>query len=80
VPIPSAVGFALILPPILTIGTAFGAVITAVWRKFSAPGEKGSLELFGAPVASGLIAGEAIVGAILLPILALLLELIKPYL
>ncbi|MFA5076600.1 MAG: OPT/YSL family transporter [Patescibacteria group bacterium] len=80
VPIPSALGFALILPPFLTLGTALGAVVTAVWRKFSASGEKGSLELFGAPVASGLIAGEVIVGAILLPVLALLMELIKPYL
>lgn len=79
VPIPSAVGFALILPPILTLGTAFGAVVTAVWRKFSS-GEKGSCELFGAPLASGLIAGEAMVGAILLPLIAVLLELVRPYL
>lgn len=79
VPIPSAVGFALILPPVLTIGTAVGSVITAVWRKF-APGEGGSCERYGAPLASGLIAGEAIVGAILLPILAMLVEVLRPYL
>lgn len=78
VPIPSAVGFALILPPSLTIGMAVGSVATSAWRKF-APGDSGSCERYGAPLASGLIAGEAIVGAILLPIIAMLVELVRPY-
>ena len=39
VPIPGALGFALILPPSLNIALALGAVIAAVWRKAS-PGEK----------------------------------------
>ncbi len=34
-PLPSAFGFALILPPVLTIGIAFGSVISAVWKKLS---------------------------------------------
>jgi len=76
IPIPSALGFALILPPSLNIGIALGSVITAVWRKFSSK-SNGSYDLFAAPLASGLIAGEAIVGSILLPVVAVLLELLR---
>lgn len=76
VPIPAALGFALILPPSLNIAIALGAVVAAVWRK-AAPGEDGHFERFAAPVASGLIAGEAMVGSILMPALAMLLELIR---
>ena len=75
VPIPAALGFALILPPSLNIALALGAVAAAVWRKVS-PGEKGSFEAYAAPLASGLIAGEAVVGSILLPATAMLLELL----
>jgi uncharacterized oligopeptide transporter (OPT) family protein len=74
IPIPAALGFALILPASLNIATAFGAVLAAVWRKF-APGKDGSFELYAAPLASGLIAGEAIVGSILLPAAAAFLAL-----
>lgn len=74
IPIPSALGFALILPPSLNIGMATGCVIAAVWRKFS-PEENGSYELYGAPVASGLIAGEAMVGSILMPVILALIAL-----
>ena len=76
VPIPSAFGFALILPGALNLGTAFGSMISALWRKFS-PKEGGSFDLYAAPLASGLVAGEAIIGAILVPMLALLLELFR---
>ncbi len=69
VPIPAAVGFALILPASLNIGTAIGSVISAVWNKFS-PDEGGSFDLYATPLASGLVAGEAIVGSILMPALA----------
>ncbi|EKD33051.1 MAG: oligopeptide transporter, OPT superfamily [uncultured bacterium] len=79
IPIPAALGFALILPPILTLGIAFGSVISAVWRRFSQD-KSGSYEMFGAPLAAGFIAGEALVGAILLPVLGVILELFKPYL
>jgi OPT oligopeptide transporter protein len=73
IPIPAAFGFALILPPSLNIAIAIGSVIAAVWRKFS-PRTDGTYELFAAPLASGLIAGEAMVGSILLPVVALLME------
>lgn len=74
IPIPAAFGFALILPPTLNIGMAVGSVISAVWHKFS-PKEGGSYEMFAAPLASGLVAGEAMVGSILLPVMAMVLEL-----
>ncbi len=79
VPVPSALGFALILPPTLTIAMAIGSVAAAAWHKFS-QSEKGSYEMFAAPLAAGLIAGEAIVGAILVPLLGALVELLGPYL
>ncbi len=78
VPIPSAFGFALILPPSLTLGMAVGSVAAAVWHRFS-NAEKGSYALFGEPLAAGFVAGEAIVGAILLPALAVLVEFLKSY-
>jgi hypothetical protein len=73
IPVPAALGFALILPASLTIAMALGSVFAAVWRKF-APNKDGSYELFAAPMASGLIAGEAMVGSILLPALAMLIS------
>jgi uncharacterized oligopeptide transporter (OPT) family protein len=76
VPIPAALGFALILPPSLNIAIALGAVTAAVWRK-AAPGEDGGFERYAAPVASGLIAGEAMVGSILMPAVAMLLEVLR---
>ena len=75
VPIPSALGFALILPPSLTIGTAFGSMVSAVWKRFSQQ-EGGVHDLYLAPVASGLIAGEAMVGSILLPALVAIVSLL----
>ncbi len=76
IPIPSALGFALILPPTLNIGIALGSVISAVWHRFS-PKEDGAYALYAAPLASGLVAGEAMVGSILLPAMAMLLEFLQ---
>ena len=76
VPIPAAFGFALILPASLNIGIAIGSVASAVWNKFSSQ-ENSSFNLYSAPLASGLIAGEAIMGSIILPLVAVLLEFIK---
>jgi uncharacterized oligopeptide transporter (OPT) family protein len=76
VPIPAALGFALILPPSLNIAIALGAVTAAVWRK-AAPGADGGFERYAAPLASGLIAGEAVVGSILMPAVAMLLEVLR---
>ncbi|OFZ19541.1 MAG: hypothetical protein A2X94_12640 [Bdellovibrionales bacterium GWB1_55_8] len=76
IPIPSALGFALILPASLNIAIALGSVISAVWHKFSQKAD-GTFLLYATPVASGLIAGEAMVGSILMPALAMLLELVR---
>ncbi|OIO03288.1 MAG: hypothetical protein AUJ51_04820 [Elusimicrobia bacterium CG1_02_56_21] len=73
VPIPAALGFALILPASLNIGIAIGSVVSAVWHRF-APGEGNSFDLYATPLASGLVAGEAMVGSILLPALAVLMQ------
>ncbi|OGS07830.1 MAG: hypothetical protein A2270_01160 [Elusimicrobia bacterium RIFOXYA12_FULL_51_18] len=76
VPIPAALGFALILPASLNIGMAVGSVISAVWNRFS-PDEGGGFAHYATPLASGLVAGEAMVGSILLPAMAALMELVK---
>ncbi len=76
VPIPAALGFALILPASLNIGIALGSVFAFVWHKFS-PGEGKSFDVYATPMASGMIAGEAMVGSLLLPALTALIELIK---
>ncbi len=76
VPIPSALGFALILPPVISLALATGSVIAATWNKFSTD-KAGSYQLFAKPLAAGLIAGEAMVGAILLPALAAMLPLFE---
>ena len=73
VPIPAALGFALILPASLNIGMAIGSVASAVWNRFS-PDEGGSFELYATPLASGLVAGEAMVGSILMPALTALMQ------
>lgn len=76
VPIPAALGFALILPASLNIGIALGSVVSAAWNRFS-PDEGGSFGHYATPLASGLVAGEAMVGSILLPALATVMEFIN---
>lgn len=76
VPIPAAFGFALILPASLNIAIAIGSLISYIWNKFSTD-ENGSFNLYSTPLASGLIAGEAIMGSIILPLIAVMLEFIK---
>jgi hypothetical protein len=78
VPIPSAFGFALILPPSLSIGLAVGSMISAVWRAFSTD-PKGSYATYGAPLAAGGVAGEAMVGGIAIPVLTLLTTMSIPW-
>jgi hypothetical protein len=73
IPIPAALGFALILPASLNIGMALGSVISAIWYKFS-PDEGGSFDHYATPLASGLVAGEAMVGAILMPALVAVMQ------
>jgi hypothetical protein len=76
IPVPAALGFALILPASLNIGMAVGSMISAVWKSL-APAENGSFELFATPLASGLVAGEAMVGSILIPAMMMLMEWIN---
>jgi uncharacterized oligopeptide transporter (OPT) family protein len=76
VPIPAALGFALILPASLNIGIAIGSVLAYIWHKLS-PEEGKSFDIYATPVASGLIAGEAMVGSLLLPALTALIEFVK---
>jgi hypothetical protein len=78
IPVPAALGFALILPASLNIGLAVGSMISAVWKKL-APSEEGSFELYATPLASGLVAGEAMVASILIPALMMLTEWIKTW-
>ena len=76
VPIPAAFGFALILPASLNIAIATGSVFAFIWRKL-VPEEGKSYDLYATPIASGLIAGEAMVGSLLVPVLTTLIEVIK---
>lgn len=78
VPIPSMFGFALILPPPLMIAIALGSMISWGWKKFS-PKEDGMHAMLVAPLGAGLVAGEAIVGAILLPLLGALIAFIMAH-
>lgn len=75
VPIPAALGFALILPASLNIGIALGSMFAFVWRKLS-PEEGKSFDLYATPLASGLIAGEAMVGSLLIPLLTVIVGFI----
>lgn len=68
IPVLSALGFALILPPSLSIGTAIGCVLAAAWREFS-PGKDGSFGRLNLALGAGLMAGEAIVASIVMPAL-----------
>lgn len=67
VPVPSMIGFAMILPPSLTIATAAGSVVSAIWRASSK--KNGSYATYRLPLASGFLAGESIIGGVFLPAL-----------
>ena len=79
VPVPSALGFALILPPSLSLSLALGSVLSAAWRRL-APSPAGSFATYAAPVASGGVAGEAIAGGVVIPALALLTGALRGWL
>jgi len=68
VPSPAAFGFALILPGLLNIPMAIGGLSGAAWEKL----RPASYKQYAIVVASGLIAGEAVIGGLLIPILAAL--------
>lgn len=69
IPVPASVGFAMILPSALTIALAGGSITAAAWRAFS-KGENGSYALYATNLAAGLVAGESVMGGMLVPLLA----------
>jgi uncharacterized oligopeptide transporter (OPT) family protein len=69
-PSAAAFGFALILPGTLNLPMGLGGVLAYVWYRKSPQ----SYEKFGITVASGLIAGEALLGGVVVPIVMTLLS------
>lgn len=67
VPSPTAVGIGMLVPAAVIIVMFIGAVVDRIWRGADAR----SNELYSIPLASGLIAGEAIV-AVVIPLLVVL--------
>ncbi len=64
IPSVPAFGFALILPGVLNIPIALGGILGWAWLRWS----RVTYERYAITAASGLIAGEAIVGGLLLPV------------
>jgi len=65
-PSPTAVGIGMLVPASVIIAMFLGGVIDTVWRR----ADRRSNELYMTPLASGLIAGEAIV-AVIVPLLVI---------
>jgi uncharacterized oligopeptide transporter (OPT) family protein len=66
IPSVAGFGFALILPGELNIPIAAGGVGGWIWQKVS----RNSYDRYAITVASGFIAGEALLGGLILPILS----------
>lgn len=64
----AAFGFALILPTTLSLGLATGSIAAAVWRHFKPETHAKFCDVTGA----GILAGESLVGGVLIPALAVL--------
>jgi putative OPT family oligopeptide transporter len=67
VPSPTGIGIGMLVPAAVIIVMFIGGIVDAVWRK----NNRQSNELYMVPLASGLIAGEAMV-AVLIPLLIVL--------
>lgn len=65
IPHVTALGIALILPPLLTIPMACGALVGGLWQRRSPTTYKDHAMV----LASGLVGGEALIGGLVLPIL-----------
>jgi uncharacterized oligopeptide transporter (OPT) family protein len=63
-PSPAGLGLGMILPGTLIVGIAIGGAVAWVWEKT----HKASYDRYMVTVASGLIAGEAILGGLVLPV------------
>src|SRR5438067_3989722 len=57
VPSPTAVGLGMLIPGFAVVPMVLGGIIQAVWKKASPKGE----DVYGVPLASGFITGEALV-------------------
>jgi uncharacterized oligopeptide transporter (OPT) family protein len=66
IPSVAAFGFALILPGDLNISIAAGGIAGWVWMKLA----RESYDRYAITVASGMIAGEALLAGLILPALA----------
>ena len=67
IPSPTGLGIGMLVPGSVIVTMAVGALIGMIWTKTSPR----TSELYQIPVASGLIAGEALV-AVIVPLLVLL--------
>jgi uncharacterized oligopeptide transporter (OPT) family protein len=67
IPSPTGIGIGMLVPAAIIVTMVAGALIGAFWTKFSPK----TSTLYQIPLASGLIAGEALVGVIV-PLLVLL--------
>jgi uncharacterized oligopeptide transporter (OPT) family protein len=65
-PSPSGLGFGLILPGTLNIPIAIGGVLGWCWEKL----RKASYDRYATTLASGFIGGEALLGGLILPVVA----------
>jgi uncharacterized oligopeptide transporter (OPT) family protein len=68
IPSVAGFGFALILPGELNIPIGVGGILGWIWMK----GSPVTFERYAITVASGFIAGEALLGGLVLPVLAAL--------
>ena len=68
IPSVAGLGFSLILPGELNVPTALGGIAGWLWMRLS----RETYERYAITVASGMIAGEALLGGLVLPILAAL--------
>jgi uncharacterized oligopeptide transporter (OPT) family protein len=65
-PSPSGLGFGLLLPGTLVVAIAIGGILAWCWEKV----RKASYDRYATTVASGFIGGEALLGGLILPVLA----------
>ena len=68
-PSPTGLGLGLIIPGLTIIPMALGGIIAWVWEKSA----KESYDRYFVTIASGLIAGEALLAGVVVPILAAIL-------
>jgi uncharacterized oligopeptide transporter (OPT) family protein len=68
-PSPTGVGLGMLIPFIYVLPVALGGIAQVIWHKID-PAREDELN---APLASGLIVGEALLASLIIPILAFVL-------